>query len=181
MHDLVVVRFDGKDRASEVLTRLLQLAYDGTIDLFDGVAVHRTDDGKLRIDDSIQPREREGAGWGAFWGAWLGALIVGTFTAGLSVAAAAASTGLAAAASAAAGAVKGAHDSDKSKLENGVTDEFVRQVSGAIQPGDSAVFAVLETKHRDRVIDQFLGYGGTVLRTSLPPDIARRIQESRAT
>jgi hypothetical protein len=38
MHDLIVVGFRGKDRATEVLAELLQLAYDGTIDLFDGVA-----------------------------------------------------------------------------------------------------------------------------------------------
>ena len=181
MHDLIVLSFRGKERASEVLTRLLQLAYDGTIDLFDGVAAYRTADGRLHIDDSIQPLRREGAGWGAVWGAWLGALIVGPFTAGLSLAAAAASTGVAAAATAAAGAAIGARDATKSKLEHGVSEDFVRQVGAAIQPGDSAVFAILETKHGDRVIERFRGYGGTVLRTTLSPDVVARIQESLAT
>ena len=47
-----------------------------------------------------------------------------------------------------------------------------------IQPGDSAVFTVLETKNRERVIEKFRGYGGTVLRTSLSPDVVKRLQDS---
>jgi len=58
VHELIVVGFHGKERASEVLTQLLQLAYDGTIDLFDGVAARRTDDGRWHIDDSVQPLTR---------------------------------------------------------------------------------------------------------------------------
>ena len=180
MHDLLVVSFRGKDRASEALTRLLQLAYDGTIDLFDGVAAYRADDGRLRINDSIQPLRREGARWGAVWGAWLGAVIAGPFTAGASLAAAAATTGVAAAAAGAAGAAIGANDAEKSKIKHGLSEEFVREVGGAIQPGDSAVFAILETKHRDRVIDLLRGYNGTVLRTTLPADFVEQMRESLA-
>ena len=178
MHDLIVVGFRGKDRASEVLTQLLQLAYDGTIDLFDGVAARRTDDGRLQIDDSMQPLTREGAGWGAVWGAWLGALIAGPFTSGLSLAAAAATTGLAAAATAGIGATIGASDAATSKSKHGVSDEFVKQVGGMIRPGDSAVFAILEARNRDRVIETFHGYGGTILRTTLSPEITKRVESS---
>jgi len=71
MHDLIVIGFGGKERASAVLTQLMDLAYGGTLDLFDGVAAHRTDDGKLRIDDSIQPLPSESAGLGAVFAAWL--------------------------------------------------------------------------------------------------------------
>lgn len=178
MHDLIVVGFRGKERASEVLTQLLQLAYDGTLDLFDGVAAHRTDDGRLLIDDSIQPLTREGAGWGAVFGAWLGALITGPFTGGLSVGAAAATTGLAALGVGAIGGAIGAHNAAASKESHGISDEFVREVGGMIQPGDSAVFTVLETKNRERVIEKFRGYGGRVLRTSLSPDVVKRLQDS---
>lgn len=178
MHDLVVVGFHGKERASEVLTKLLQLAYDGTIDLFDGVAAYRTDDGRLKIDDSVQPLRREGAGWGAVWGAWLGALVVGPFTGGLSLAAAAGAIGLAAAGTAGVGATIGAHDAATAKAKHGLSEDFVAQVGGMIQQGDSAVFATLETKQRGRVIEHFRGFGGTVLRTTLPPEVVERVQDS---
>jgi len=178
MHDLIVVGFSGKERASEVLTQLLELAYGGSLDLFDGVAAHRTDDGKLRIDDSIQPLPRQRAGWGAVFAAWLGALIAGPFTGGLSVAAAVGVTGAAAAGAGAIGAAVGAHDATTSKEKHGISDEFVKEVGGMIQPGDSAVFAVLETKNRERVIEKFRGSGGTVLRTTLSPDVVTRVQAS---
>jgi len=181
MHDLIVVGFRGKERASAVLTQLMDLAYGGTLDLFDGVAAHRTDDGKLRIDDSIQPLPRESAGLGAVFAAWLAALIAGPFTSGLSVAAAAGITGAAAVGAGALGAAVGGHNAATSKEKHGISDEFVKQVGGMIQPGDSAVFAVLEAKNRERVIEEFHGYGGTVLRTTLPPDVVERVQNSLQT
>jgi uncharacterized membrane protein len=178
MHDLIVVGFRGEGRATEVLTELLQLAYDGTIDLFDGVAAHRTDDGRLRIDESIQPLTREGAGWGAIWGVWLGALIVGPFTTGLSLAVAAASTAAAAAGTAGIGAIIGGDNAAMSKAKHGLSEDFVTQVGEMIKSDDSGVFAILETKNRDRVIETFRGYGGTVLRTTLAPDVVKRVQSS---
>jgi uncharacterized membrane protein len=178
MHDLIVVGFRGKERASEVLNQLLQLAYGGTLDLFDGVAAHRTDDGKLRIDDSIQPLPRETAGLGAVFAALLGALIAGPFTSGLSVAAAVGMTGAAAAGAGAIGAAVGAHDAAISKEKHGLSEEFVKEVGRMIQPGDSAVFAILETKNRERVIEAFRGHGGTALRTTLSPDVVKRAQDS---
>ena len=55
MRDLIVVGFPGKHRAAEVLGQLQQLNEQWTIDLADAVAVYRTDDGKLRVDQSVQP------------------------------------------------------------------------------------------------------------------------------
>jgi uncharacterized membrane protein len=65
MHQLIVIGFHGKERASEVLKQLPALSYDGTIDLFDAVAAHRSDDGMLQVDDSIQPTTTVGLGFAA--------------------------------------------------------------------------------------------------------------------
>ena len=43
-----------------------------------------------------------------------------------------------------------------------------------VQPGDSAIFALLRTLDPDLVAAQFKGYGGTILRTTLNPQRARR-------
>ena len=178
MHDLIVVGFRGKERASEVLAQLIDLAYGGTLDLFDGVAAHRTDDGKLRIDESIQPLPRQSAGLAAVFAAWLGAVIAGPFTGGLSLAAAVGGTGAVAGGAGAIGSALGAPDATTSQELHGIRDEFVRDVGGMIQPGDSAVFAVLETKNRELVIEKFRRYGGTVLCTSLPPNVVQRVQDT---
>src|SRR5690242_13595255 len=55
MAELVVVGFEGKHRAAEVLDQLEVLNAYWAIDLKDAVAVYRTDDGKLRFDRSVQP------------------------------------------------------------------------------------------------------------------------------
>jgi hypothetical protein len=63
MKDLIVVAFQGKHRASEVLEQLQGLNDEWTIALDDAVAVYRTDDGKLRVDQSVEPTGKEGGIW----------------------------------------------------------------------------------------------------------------------
>lgn len=53
------------------------------------------------------------------------------------------------------------------KDEFGIPDDFVSQVGTMVQPGDSAIFALLRTANPDIVADQFRGYGGTILSTTL--------------
>ena len=53
----------------------------------------------------------------------------------------------------------------------------MRQVGGMVQPGGSAIFVMVEAKHPEQIADRFRGYGGTVLRTTLPSDKATKLQE----
>jgi len=50
MSDLIVVGFHGKHRAAEVLDQLQDLDSEWTIDLEDGVAAYRRDNGKFRVE-----------------------------------------------------------------------------------------------------------------------------------
>jgi len=45
-----------------------------------------------------------------------------------------------------------------------------------VQPGDSAIFALLRTLDPDLVAAQFKGYGGTILRTTLTPAQRERVE-----
>ena len=146
--NLMVVGFHGKHRASEVLGQVEQLTYDWSLQLKDGVAAYRTDDGRLRIDQSIQPTTKEGAGYGVFIGSMIGALLAAPFTGGLSAAAAATALGAGAATAGSIGGAIGYEDADTFKREYGISDEFVKEVGGLIQPGDSAVFAVVHWQSR---------------------------------
>ena len=71
MADLTVVGFQGTHRAAEVLNQVLDLNADWAADLHleDAVAVYRTRDGKLRVDESMQPTSKDGAAWGGAVGA----------------------------------------------------------------------------------------------------------------
>lgn len=180
MAELVVIGFEGKHRAAEVLDQLEVLNEYWTIDLKDAVAVYRTDDGKLRIDKSFQPTTAEGAAGGALLGGMIGALLLAPFTAGLSAAAAAAAIGTGAAIAGTTGAAIGAVDAESFKEEFGISDQFVTQVGGMVQPAQSAVFVLARASDPKAVAEQFRGYGGKVLRTTLPPDSAARFEKLMA-
>jgi uncharacterized membrane protein len=87
MAELVVVGFEGKHRAAEVLNQLEVLNDTSAIELKDAVAVYRTDDGRLRFDSSMQATTGEGAVGGALLGGMIGALLMAPFTGGVSAAA----------------------------------------------------------------------------------------------
>ena len=45
-----------------------------------------------------------------------------------------------------------------------------------MRPGDSAIFALIESSNPDVVAAQFKGYGGTVIRSSLTPAQAAKLE-----
>jgi len=168
MAELIVVGFK-KDmyRASEVLNTLQDMNNSWVVDLHDAVAVYRDYNGKLRVDQSYQMTTGEGAAWGGLFGGLIGALIAAPFTAGVSAAAAAAALATGSLSGVALGATAGALDAEEWKEDFGITEDFVQRVSTMVQPGDSAIFALLRSLDPDLVAAQFKGYGGTILRTTL--------------
>lgn len=178
MAELIVVGFK-KDmyRASEVLNQLLALNDDWVVDLHDAVAVYRDYNGKLRVDQSYQMTTGDGAALGGLWGLLIGATLAIPFTAGASAAAAAGAMAAGAIGGTALGAGLGAADASSWKEEFGIPDEFVQRVGALIQPGDSAIYAILRTADPDIVADQFRGYGGTILRTTLSRDQQAKVEK----
>ena len=180
MAELVVVGFEGKHRAAEVLGQLEDLEAQWTIDLKDAVAAYRTDDGKLRIDRSVQPTSKEGAAGGAILGGLLGAILMAPFTGGVSAAVAASAVGAGAATFGITGAAIGYDDARSWKETAGISEDFVKQVGGMVQPGHSAVFVLARASDPKTVAEQFRGYGGTVLRSTLPKDATTKLEKMLA-
>ena len=46
-----------------------------------------------------------------------------------------------------------------------------------IQPGDSAIYAILRVGDPDTVANKFRGYGGTILRTTLSKDQQEKVEK----
>ena len=181
MQDLIAVGFPGTHRAAEVLRQMQSLDAKGMIDLADAVAVYRTEDGRLRVDRSVEVTSKAGAALGGLIGAMLGSVIAAPLTAGASVAAAVTAVGVGALGFGSAGAVVGATDAAEWKAKYGVPEEFVQQVSGMVQPGASAVFAMVRSDQDPVAIARhFEGSGGTVLRTKLVSAKAARVQKTIA-
>jgi uncharacterized membrane protein len=179
MSELTVVAFEGTHRAAEVLQQLQDLNEDWTIDLNDAVAVYRTKNGKLRVEQSVEPTTKEGAGMGGLLGTMIGALLAAPFTAGISVpAAAAAVAATGAAMGGITGAAIGADDAATWKEQYGISDDFVKQVGGMVQPGESALFVLARSSSLTTLAERFRGYGGKVLRTTLRADQAQKLQDT---
>jgi uncharacterized membrane protein len=71
----------------------------------------------------------------------------------------------------------GSDDAAGEKEKYGISETFVRQVGGMVQPGQSAVFFVGESDDPAKIAEHFRGYGGTILRTTLRPEQAKRLQQ----
>jgi uncharacterized membrane protein len=82
-----------------------------------------------------------------------------------------------AAGGAAIGAGAGAIDAAWWKNEFGIPDEFVKKVGAMVQPGDSAIYALLRTANPDAVAERFRGYGGTILSTTLSRDQQKKLED----
>ncbi len=177
MADLMVVGFEGKHRAAEVLNQLQDMDLSFAIDLKDAVAVYRTDDGKLRIDQSVQPTTKEGAAWGAMLGGLIGAALLAPFTVGASAAVAATALGTGLFTGGVTGAAIGGDDADTWKKTYGISDDFVKEVGGMVQPGQSAVFVLARASNPSVIAEKFRGYGGKVLRSTLSPESAAKIEQ----
>jgi len=177
MSDLIVVGFKkNMFKASDVLNQLRQMNEDWTVNLEDAVAVHRDQNGKLRIDQSYDPTTGEGAAWGGLWGSLLGAILAIPFTGGMSAAAAAGALAAGAVSVGAIGATAGAIDADWWKEDFGISDEFVRDVGETIQLGDSAIFALISA-NSEQAVNRFSGYGGKIIRTTLSNKQAAKIDK----
>jgi uncharacterized membrane protein len=180
MSTLIVVGFK-KDmyRASSVLNRLLDMNYDWVIDLHDAVAVYRDYNGKLRVDQSYQLTTGEGAAVGGFFGSLIGLTLgamAAPFTAGASAAVAAGTVAAGTVGGGILGAAGGALDAHWWKEDFGIPEDFVADVGTLVQPGDSAIFALLRTADPTFVAGQFSEYGGTVLTSTLTPEQEKKVQ-----
>jgi uncharacterized membrane protein len=177
MYELTVVGFK-KDmfRASTVLNKLIAMNDDWVVDLRDAVAVYRDYSGQLRIDQSFQTTTGEGAVLGGLMGSLIGAVLAIPFTMGVSAAVAGGAIAAGVLGGGALGATGGALDAEWWKEDVGISNQFVQEVGRMIELGDSAIFALIHTTDPDFVAEQFRGYGGTVLRTSLNKEQSAKVQ-----
>ena len=155
--ELMAIGFDGKHRAAEVLHQLESLEATWAADPKDAVAAYRSSDGRLHVDKSVQPTTREGAAWGAIIGGLIGALVIAPITAGATVPASIAAISAGAGMLGVTGAVFGADNAAQWKETTGISDAFVKQVGGLVQPGQSAVFVLARASDPAKVEERFRG------------------------
>jgi uncharacterized membrane protein len=177
MNSLIVVGYQGKHRAAEVLSQLEHLQHRPTFELIDALAVYRTNSGRLRIDHSTNPTKVLGGAFGSVIGALIGALVALPFTAGASLTVAASTIAASTTMLGAVGGGVGAEEARTFQNQHGIPEDFVKRVSALIQPGNSALFAEAYVVDPVDIAKHFQGYGGTLLSTTLEPETAGKVKD----
>lgn len=150
MANLVVLGFDDKSSAERVFELVTDsLPRQRLLEVGDAALVWREDNGKPRVQQAVNTTAR-GALDGAFWGTLVGLIFLNPLF-GLVV-------------GAASGAIAG-------KLTDiGIDDAMIKKLAQEITPGKAAVFALVRSATRDKVIEAIKPYAPTVLETSLSHD-----------
>jgi uncharacterized membrane protein len=165
MSDLIVVSFDGQDKADQALNKLQDLQKEYVVDLEDAVVAVRDKGGKVHLKQAMN-LAAVGAAGGASWGGLMGILVgllflnpLAGFLAGLAL-------------GAGAGAVSGALS------DYGINDDFIKQMAKDFDPSTSVLFVLARRLNFDKALPELQGFGGKVLKTSLTNEQESRLREA---
>jgi uncharacterized membrane protein len=157
----VVLAFKDEQGASRFTLEIERMQKSKILTLEDAAVVTRNAEGKVKVK---QANSLVGAGafGGAFWGMLIGLLFWAPWL-GLAI-----------------GAVTGALAGKFSDI--GIDDSFIKEVSGHIAPGTSALFLMVAQSTPDRVLEELHGHTDVkVLQTSLSKDAEEKLREAFAT
>ena len=136
---LVVIGFDDESKAGNLLSDLLRLQKDTTIDLDDAVVAVREADGKVKLSHMKSMTTK-----GALGGSLTGLIVGSLFFIPLIGAALGAAAGAAAA----------------FFTDVGIDDTFIDELSSTIKPGASALFVLVRRANPDELVKELRGRGG---------------------
>ncbi len=157
MADLIVIAYPDEATAHEAADEARRLAHDLIIQPDAIAVITRDKEGKYHTHTSHH-MVGGGASWGMFWGLLFGLLF---FVPVLGVAVGAGF-----------GALMG------KITKSGIDEAFQDQVRGAIQPGTSALFLMVEKVTPDKAVEAMSKFGGTVIKTSLSKEGEKELQEA---
>ncbi|HVP21955.1 MAG TPA: DUF1269 domain-containing protein [Anaerolineaceae bacterium] len=147
--ELSVWVFDDEITAGNALKDLRQLQKDGIVKVSDAAVLVKDKNGKVSVKDTEDVDAKSGALFGAITGGLIG-LLGGA--PGVIV-----------------GAVAGAGTGgvSASLIDLGFPKEFLRDLQDSLQPGNSALVALVEPTWIDRVVKELEDVGGRLFRYTL--------------
>ncbi len=155
MSELIVIGYETPDQAEAARKELMGMATEYLVDVADAVVATADKDGAIKLNQMVN-LWTVGAASGAFWGLLIGFIFFNPL--------------LGVAVGAGAGAVSGA------LTDYGIDDDFMKDVSTILQPGQAALFMMVRTIASDRVIERLGEKGGRVLRTNLDSDAENHLR-----
>ncbi len=160
MSTLVAITYPSKQTAESALATLGQLQKQELISIKD--AIIATNDGeKIQLDQAVN-LTGAGALGGAFWGGLVGLIFLMPL-AGMAI-------------GAASGALSG-------KLSDyGIDDDFAKDLSSKVDPGQAALLLMADTDSPDRVVSEMKKheFGGEIIYTNLSSEDEQRLRDAAA-
>jgi uncharacterized membrane protein len=172
--ELIVVGFQGRHRAAQVLTDLRQRGVD-LFDLDPAITVSWEDRRNFIVQQSINLSREEGSRWARLWGAFIRTTLFQPFTERLSLAAAKVAGGE---------TITTNGDSlgrDWWVGDLGISKNFVRDVGALVQPGESAIITLTEKLEPQRAESILRDCGGSLIYTSLSGDQVNKVRRELKT
>jgi len=166
--ELVATGFKDPYRAAEVLNELQRRQYKWSADLDNALVVTQEEASEVKVQLRID-LSSHGAKWASLWGSFLGLVLFETSADQLVDAAAAFSTEAGLRSAVQKGSRKGSADNKWWRENLCISKEFVRDIGGMIQPGDSALFILLHANESPILLRYLRNQGGTALHTTLSP------------
>ena len=152
--ELIVMAFEEMDKADEALEFLKNLAKSTDIGKIRNAAVLVKDEaGEVTIGETQDIDKKHGAIFGAITGGLVG--LVGGPVGVVVGAAAGAATGRAAA----------------KKIDMGFSDKYLNKIKDYLQPGSSALIAIVEHEWRSTVASELSRFGGQVFRQGITDEM----------
>lgn len=159
MSDLVVIVYPTEARAEEIRQKVISLQKEYLIEIGDAAIAVMHEGGKVKLNQLLNTTAL-GAVSGSFWGLLIGAIfLMPVFGAALG---------------AASGALGGA------LTDYGVDDGFMKELAASLQPGNAALFVLINKMTTDKVLDALKGAGGVVLKTSLDHSQEQKLRDALA-
>jgi uncharacterized membrane protein len=155
MSELIVIAYPEEDHAEKVMNLMLSLEKDEFVSLADAVSVTKDKNEKVHLHQS-QHKTGKGAAWGAAAGLVAGSIFLTPL--------------FGVAAGALVGSVAGR------KVDIGLPDDFVKQVSAQLKPQSSALVLVVNSVNKQVVVPQLQRHGGVLLSSTLSPESEAKLQ-----
>jgi uncharacterized membrane protein len=157
MSELVVITYPDEYSAAKVLATLRRMRSDDLLDLDDAVSVVKRTTGQVTLhlheEHTIDGEQR-----GHFWRRLTSRL----FQPERSV-------------------VDYENAAGQQFIDIGIDEAYIEELGEHMQPGSSAIMVLVRSVTVDKVAPTVAAYGGTVLRTSLPPEAEAQLRSATAT
>jgi uncharacterized membrane protein len=157
MSNILVITFEDENQALAVLKSLKNLQHEDMLKLDDAAVIVKDKDGKVQVKNMTESNVKGGAAIGGLIGLALGSILFPV--AGIAL-------------GAAGGALVG------KTLGDGVDKKFVKEVTEAIKPGNSAILFLVGHENAGMLIAALEPYNGKIYQSSFDSDVEEQIRKA---